>query len=443
VTDAGDTASDNSKKRVARDRLLRDRSRDSRVTNIELFFDLVYVFAVTQLSHHLLSDPTLRGALQSALLWAMVWLVWAYTTWVTNWMDPDTSELRILLIALMLVSLAMSAALPRAFTGTGLPGAGLNASAGLVVGCAYAVQQVGRSAFMVVVPRGPASRPLRRNFQRILAWCVLSGALAVVGGLARGWGRDLLWLLAVGTDVAGGLLGFRTPGLGRSLTSDWTIEGGHFAERCQGFILIALGESLVITGATMSGMARVSAATVAAFVVAFAGSVALWWLYFDRSARASSLVMESSDDPGALAHAGYHLIHPVMVAGIIVAAAGDEKILTLPSSHASAASAWLILGGPALFVAGHAAFKYVIWRHVSWNRLAGIAALALLATTVPVLPEVALAACAAAVVAVIAATDRAGNPRLRVARVLYRRGDAVTLHPPMLRAAAIEKKGNP
>ena len=84
-------------------------------------------------------------------------------------------------------------------------------------------------------------------------------------------------------------------------------------------------------------------------------------------------------------------------------------------SHASAAPAWLLLGGPALFVAGHAAFKYVIWRHVSWNRLAGIAALALLATTVPVLPEVALAACAAAVVAVIAATDRSGNPRLRSA----------------------------
>ena len=405
MTDAGD----NSKRRLAPDRLLRDRSTDSRVTNIELFFDLVYVFAVTQLSHHLLSDPTLRGALQAALLWAMVWLAWAYTTWVTNWMDPDTTELRILLIALMLVSLAMSAALPRAFSETGLPGAGLNASAGLVVGGAYAVQQVGRSAFMVAVLRGPASQSLRQNYQRILAWCALSGVLAVAGGLVHGWDRGLLWALVVGTDVVGGLLGFRTPGLGRSLTSDWTIEGGHFAERCQAFILIALGESIVITGATMSGLARVSVATVAAFVVAFAGSVALWWLYFDRSAQASWLVIESSEDPGALARAAYHLIHPIMVAGIIVAAAGDEKILTLPSSHASAASAWLILGGPALFVAGHAAFKFVIWRRVSWNRVAGIAALALLAATVPVLPEIALAACAAAVVAAVAATDRAGN----------------------------------
>jgi low temperature requirement protein LtrA len=385
--------------------LLRDRTGDSRVTNIELFFDLVYVFAVTQLSHHLLANPTPRGALQTALLWAMVWLVWAYTTWVTNWMDPDRLALRILLIVLMLVSLAMSAALPRAFSGAGL------LSAGLVVGCAYAVQQVGRSAFMVVTLRGPANESLRRNFQRILAWCALSGVFAIGGGLAHGWGRCALWSLAVATDVCGGLLGFRTPWLGRTPTTEWTIEGGHFAERCQAFILIALGESIVIIGATMSGMAHVAVTTVAAFVVAFAEAVALWWLYFDRSAAASADVIAHSADPGALARAAYHLIHPVMVAGIIVNAAGDEKILTSPSSHASTASAWMILGGPALFVAGHAAFKYVIWRHVSWTRLAGIAVLGILGATVAVIPEIALAACAAAVVAAIAAADRVGTSR--------------------------------
>jgi len=259
---------------------------------------------------------------------------------------------------------------------------------------------------MVAVLRGPANASLRLNYQRILAWCVLSGALAVAGGLVHGWPRDLLWALAVLTDVSGGLLGFRTPGLGRSQTSEWTIEGGHFAERCQGFILIALGESVVITGATLSGMRHVGAPAVAAFVVAFAGSVTLWWLYFDRAAEASEQVIASSADPGALARAAFTLIHPVMVAGIIVAAAGDEKILAYPSAVASAPSAWLILGGPALFVAGHAAFKYAVWKVIPWSRLGGIAALALLAATVPVLPEVALAACAATVVAAIAAADR-------------------------------------
>jgi len=384
----------------AEPRLLRDRSGGQRVTNIELFFDLVYVFAVTQLSHTLLLHPTVRGAAQSALLLAMVWLVWVYTTWVTNWVDPERLAVRLLLVVLALLSLAMSAALPRAFGGPG--GSGATDDLGWLVGAAYAVQQIGRSVFMVIALRGP----LQRNFERILAWCLVSGALAVAGGLVGGLARDMLWLLAVLTDVAGGLAGFATPFLGRSRTSDWTIEGGHFAERCQGFILIALGESIVIIGAALSGTAHITGDAVAAFVVAFAGSVALWWLYFDRSAGASAEVIASSDDPGRMARTAYHLVHPLMVAGIIVTAAGDEKILTSPSAHASAPSAWMILGGPALFLAGHATFKFVVWRVISWTRLAGIAATALLALAVPVLPEIALAACAAAVVAVVAALDR-------------------------------------
>jgi low temperature requirement protein LtrA len=362
--------------------LLRDRSRGQRVTNIELFFDLVYVFAVTQLSHHLLGVPTIAGAMQTAILLAMVWLAWAYTTWVTNWL---------MLVLLMLVSLAMSAALPYAF-----------GAFGLMVGGAYALMQIGRTGFVVaVLPSGP----LRMNFQRVMVWCVASGALAVAGGLAHGHARELLWLLAVGVDLLGSSVGFMVPGLGRSRTADWTIEGGHFAERCQAFILIALGESIVIIGTTLSAHQHLTVTTGAAFVVAFAGSVALWWLYFDRAAQASAEVIAASDDPGRLGRSAYHLIHPVMVAGIIVSAAGDEKILTLPSSHATAPSAWMILGGPALFLAGHAAFKFVVWRVIPWTRLAGVAVIALLGLVTAVLPEIALAACVAVVVALVAAAD--------------------------------------
>ena len=171
------------------------------------------------------------------------------------------------------------------------------------------------------------------------------------------------------------MVGFATPGLGRSRTSDWTIEGGHFAERCQAFILIALGESIVIIGATLTDVKSVTAASVTAFVVAFVSSVALWWLYFDQSAEAAAEKIADSDDPGRLGRSAYHLIHPVMVAGIIVSAAADEKVLSDPGAAASTAAAWMILGGPALFLAGHAAFKLVVWRSVSWPRLAGIAVL--------------------------------------------------------------------
>src|SRR5690349_833608 len=152
--------------------LLRDRSGVQRVTNIELFFDLVYVFAVTQLSHYLIGHSTVAGALQTGLLLAMVWLVWSYTTWVTNWLDPERMAVRLLLVVLMLISLAMSASLPRAFE-----------DLGLWVGGAYALQQIGRSVFMVIALRG---HPLEANFQRILAWCVVSSALALAGGLAHG-----------------------------------------------------------------------------------------------------------------------------------------------------------------------------------------------------------------------------------------------------------------
>jgi low temperature requirement protein LtrA len=374
--------------------LVRERAGSERVTNVELFFDLVYVFAVTQLSHYLLAHPTAAGALQAALLLAMVWLLWVYTTWVTNWLDPERIAVRLLLLALMLASLVLSAALPGAF-----------GARGLAVGVAYAVMQIGRSVFTVIALRG---RPLQRNFQRILSWCLVSGALAVLGGVLTGHARAACWLGAVAVDLLGGVVGFYTPGLGRSSTQDWTIEGGHFAERCQAFILIALGESIVVIGATLSGLAHVSAATVGAFTTAFIGSAGLWWLYFDRSAEEAATVIASSADPGRLGRSAYHFLHPVMVAGIIVTAAADELVVSHPDAAASARTSWLILGGTGLFIAGHAAFKAVIWRYVSWPRIAALAVIALLGLLAPHVSALVLSICTAAVIVALALADFAG-----------------------------------
>ncbi len=365
--------------------MMRDRAGQQRVTNIELFFDLVFVFAVTQLSHFLLTGPGSDGhaettlllsghaltALLAALLLAMVWLLWSYTTWVTNWLDPTLIAVRLMLLVLAVISLFSSAALPTAFE-----------RSGLIVGAAYLAMQVGRSAFTVVVI---GDRVLRRNFQRILAWCVVSGLLALAGGLAHGDARVLLWAGAVAVDLLGGAVGFYTPGLGRSQTAEWTIEGGHFAERCQGFILIAIGESIVVIGASLAARLDAGALTgaeIAAFLIAVVGSVAFWWVYFDRAAEDAADVIARSADPGRLGRSAYHLIHPIMVGGIIVAAAADVAVAGVAAEHggtghASAWVAWLILGGPALFLAGHAAFKAAIWRRVSWPRLAAIAALGL------------------------------------------------------------------
>jgi low temperature requirement protein LtrA len=371
--------------------LMRARAGAERVTNVELFFDLVYVFAVTQISHYLLAHRTPTGALRAGLLLAMIWLVWVYTTWVTNWLDPDQIAVRLLLLGLAVASLIMSAALPGAFS-----------ARGLVVGVAYAVMQIGRSVFAVLALRG---RPLQRNFQRILSWCLVSGALAVLGGIAGGNARAALWVAAVGVDLLGGAVGFYTPGLGRSTTREWTIEGGHFAERCQAFMLIAFGESIVAIGATLSGLAHIGIAEIAAFAVALCGSIGLWWLYFDRSAEDAARVIAASDDPGRLGRSAYHFIHPVMVAGIIVSAAADEVALADPAAVGRTPTSWMILGGAALFLAGHAAFKAVVWRTPSWPRIGAVAVLALLGLAAPHISALALGACAAAVIVAVAVID--------------------------------------
>src|SRR5882757_8849351 len=352
--------------------LLRDRAGVQRVTNVELFFDLVYVFAITQLSHHLIERPTVEGALQTLLLLVMVWLAWAYTTWVTNWFDPDRLPIRAMLLVQMLASLVISVGLPDAFEGRGL-----------MVAAALVAMQVLRTFYIVLVtPYGP----LRRNFERIVVWLLVSGAFYLAGAFVDGHARELLWLLGITVDLAGGAVGYFTPGLGRSRTDEWTIEGGHFAERCQLFVIIALGESIVVTGQALSDQHPIHGQDVAAFVTALVGSVALWWVYFDRSA--------------------YHWMHLIMVGGIIVAAAADELVFERPSVHAETATAWMVLGGAALFLAGHAGFKAIVWQVVPWTRLAAIALLALLAIAVPHVSALTLAIVATVVVVAVAASDR-------------------------------------
>jgi len=372
--------------------LLRDRAGEQRVTNIELFFDLVYVFAVTQLSHHLLQHPTVEGALQTALLLAIVWLPWAYTTWVTNWFDPERIPIRSLLVVLMLASLVMSAGLPEAFE-----------HRGLMVAAALVAMQIGRTIFVVLALRGD---PLQANFERILAWLLVSGALYLGGGFAEGHTREVLWLLGVAVDLAGGAVGFWTPGLGRTRTDEWTIEGGHFAERCQLFVIIALGESIVVIGQALSDQHPIQGQDVAAFVTALAGSVALWWVYFDRSATDGARIIAESDDPGRMGRNAYHLVHPIMIGGIIVAAAADERVFDHPTVRAETATAWMVLGGAALFLAGHAAFKAIVWRVVPWTRLAAIVVLALLAIAVPHVSALTLAILSTLVVIAVAVADR-------------------------------------
>jgi low temperature requirement protein LtrA len=333
------------------------------------------------------------------VLLAIVWQVWIYTTWVTTYVNPDLVAVRVMLIVIMFGSLVLAAGLPHAF--------GRRA---MLVAVTFAVLQVGRSIFAVWILR---AHELSRTFQRAGTWCVASGTVMIIGATVPGHLRELLWATAIGVDIIGAAVGFFVPGLGRSTTTDWTIEGDHFAERCQAFVLIALGESIVVIGTTMSGLARTGADQIAAFALAFAASVALWWIYFDRAAEDSMRVIAESEDPGRLGRSAFHWVHPVIVAGIIVAAAADEVVLQEPGARGRMSTAWLVLGGTALYLGGHALFKATVWRVVPWSRLLGVAALAALLLLAPHVSALVLGIATFAVVAGVALTDRVRHPRSR------------------------------
>jgi low temperature requirement protein LtrA len=333
--------------------LLRGRAgSDQQVTPFELFFDLVFVFAVTQLSHRLLDHLTMGGAAQTLLLLLVVWQAWVTTTWITNWFNPDQLPVRFMLVGVMLASLFMSVAIPDAF-----------GDRGLMFAAAVAAIHVGRAAFAFIALRGSLGGldPLTRTFQRALSWHVAAGGFWVAGGLLDGRARYLAWGLALVMNFVAPLIGYYLPGLGAARTREWAVQGHYFAERCRLFIIIALGESLLVTGATFGG-GKVSMATTAAFVVAFGSSVALWWIYFQHSAEAASQVLAAAADPGRLARSAYTYFHLPMVAGIIAVAAADELTVAHPGDHGTPASVALTLGGTMLFVAGHALFKRAMFK---------------------------------------------------------------------------------
>ena len=361
----------------------------TRVTTFELFFDLVFVFAVTQLAHHLAGNLDVRGGLETLLLLFAIWWAWMYTAWATNWLDPDDLAVRLMLVAVMLGGIVMSAALPEAFGGRALAFA-----------LPYVLIQVGRSLCVLVAVR--EQRALRRTFVLISTWFAASGAFWVAGCFADGNLRFLFWIAALVIEYAGPSAAYWVPGLGRSHTADWSVEGAHIAERCGLFVIIALGESLLVTGATFSGL-EWDAERVAALVAAFGMAVALWWLYFDATAEAGLELIAHADNPGQLARLAYTYIHLPMVAGIILAAVGDERVLAHPTGETPTAVALVILGGPALFLAGHWFFKRAIAGHFAIPHPVGMLALAVLFLLHPAINPVALSALATVVAVVIAA----------------------------------------
>jgi low temperature requirement protein LtrA len=244
------------------------------------------------------------------------------------------------LVFVMLASLLMAVAIPEGF-----------GEYALLFACGYSGLQIGRNAFVVAVtPRGR----FNQNFRQILAWSVLSAPLWVAGGIVDAEAlRWILWLGALGLDLAAPLVTYWLPGVGTTPMSQWQIEGAHFGERFQLFVIIALGESVVLAGATASETG-LSIDVVAALLLAFLSSTALWWLYFGQAAGTvlERIRAATVEERGRIGRDIYTYLHLPIIAGIVLVAVGDELVIAHPTDDLHDVGALVALGGPALFLGG-------------------------------------------------------------------------------------------
>jgi low temperature requirement protein LtrA len=194
------------------------------------------------------------------------------------------------------------------------------------------------------------------------------------------------------------------PGLGRTLTGTWNVEGHHLAERCGLFVIIALGESVLITGATFAEVPW-NGAEIAGFASAFLGTVAMWWIYFNVGAVRGSDRIAHHDDPGRMARLAYTYLHLPIAAGIIVTAAADELVLAHPVGHAAGMAIAAILGGPALYLLGNMAFKRTTAAHFPLSHMVGLAMIGGLALVAGHMEPVALSVATTAILLLVAAWE--------------------------------------
>src|SRR5262245_18164230 len=360
-------------------RYQRRRGEEQRATTLELFYDLVFVFAVTQVSHLLLDDLSWQGAGEAALVLLVVWWGWNYTTWVTNELDPDSPVVRLLLLGIMLATLVMAVAIPDAF-----------GSKGLLCAAAYVTIAVGRHAFLTFASarRGTIERERAAD---ILIWLSAAGAFWMGGALVEDEARTTVWLVALAIDYLGPVFLYRVPGRPQLAPETWDVETAHFAERFQLFVIIALGESIVLTGATTAeldlGLARMTA-----LGLAFVGTAALWWLYFDYVAPIAQRRLERSPDRTLLARDGYTYLHVVLVAGIIGWAVGDELVIAHPTDELPGPEIAVLVAGPAIYLLGHVLFRLRMVGTLSRKRLAGALGCLAVGALGPVAPGIVLAA---------------------------------------------------
>jgi low temperature requirement protein LtrA len=374
-----------------------DSDRADRVTYVELFFDLVFVFALTQLSAYLYENQTPLGALEGVIMICALWWAWVSTTWVTNWLDPVKLPVRIAVVTLAFVSFVMSVAIAEAF-----------GDRAWTFAIAFVVLQVGRTAF-IVWATARHDRAVSRDFLCILAWTIAGASLWITGALLPLAVQLPFWAAALGLELVGTLLGYPVPGVGRMKIASWDVSGPHIAERTALFVLIALGEGLLVTGFAFVAKES-SVAGVVAMTAAFVAAASAWWIYFDHGERIGAEAIEAADEPGRLVRTAYTWIHLLIIAGIVMLSVGDKEALGHPHDQNLAATV-VILGGPLLFLIGTALFRRVLEHRWPLAHLAGVLGILVLALASTVLDALGESVAVALLLAAVAVGETIGRMR--------------------------------
>ncbi len=350
---------------------------DEQVTPLELFFDLVFVFALTQVTAMMAAKPTWEGLAEGMLVLSVLWFGWAAFAWLTNTINPDEGGVRIAIFVTMAALFVGSLAVPQAF-----------GDDAVIFGVAYVVVRAMHVALYAMASRDDPQ--LRHAIGTLAPTLLASGVLVLVACLVDdGALRYGLWIAALAINVAGPVLGG---------VEDWRIHPGHFSERHALFVIIALGESIVAAGVGIGGQ-ELDAALAAAAALTIAVTAALWWTYFDIGVHVAERKLKQlqGGERARMARDSFTFIHLLMIAGIILFALGAKKTLEHVHEPLKWEAAVALGGGLALYFAGQIAFRLRNVRSFSRRRTTLMVALLAL---IPVAHEadalIALAIAAAA-----------------------------------------------
>jgi len=355
-----------------RSRLAHIRREGERVTPLELFFDLVFVLAITQCTALMSHDQTWSGLAQGLLVLGVLWWAWVGYSWLTSVIDPEAEAIRLVIFVAMAALLIVSLAVPEAFGSLALTFA-------LGIG-AFRVAHI--ALFMLA---GAEDEALRRSVIGLAVSTAVAVGLLVLASLFDGIAQGSLWALALFLDMAGPYF-FGSEG--------WKLVPHHFAERHGLILIIALGESIVAIGVGASGALDLGIGTAAVLGVGLAA--ALWWIYFDVVALISARRLGEAEVGKAqneLARDSYSYIHLALVAGIVLGAFGLKVTIGHHADHLHDVPAFALLGGVAVYLLGLVAFRYRHVRSINRQRL-GLAIVLLVlvpvATEVPALVSLAI-----------------------------------------------------